>query len=457
VDGGDAIREWRGPGRGRVRRGAGRQVSRRIFERPPRTTTALRQASGAPSARGSPPSLNRREVGAAPAAQRGPRDVSLPSSPNGARPSARRGPAARQGGGEDLRTPTRGVRRAGAARGARGGAAAARAARRPPRRAAAAPAAAAAATRHGPRPPRRARRRRRCGVCRRRRRPVPRGGRAAGAARQQRGRGGGAAAAEQAAGAVWRRRAAHRARAALRGARARAPLAAPFAFRPLRRACLAAPPPTQAPPPPPPRAQAVQAQLQRCELLVKIGQFDGARMQLREGAFKSLRLDLGYGQEMYRLVPEKVRRWGGAWRRSGAWRRAACCRPPMSGRRADGRPAALARRSHILNPPPPRPRADGARGGGGRRAPRRRAQAARGARGGGADHPAADGAAGRAVRGGGARGRAQLTAGGLLCTRPAPPPWLALPQRPRSVAGLAVALPDGQPRRALVAFVHTLV
>jgi hypothetical protein len=52
--------------------------------------------------------------------------------------------------------------------------------------------------------------------------------------------------------------------------------------------------------------QAVQAQLQRCELLVRIGQYDNARMQLREGAFKTLRLDLGYGQEMYRLVSQQV-------------------------------------------------------------------------------------------------------------------------------------------------------
>ena len=58
---------------------------------------------------------------------------------------------------------------------------------------------------------------------------------------------------------------------------------------------------------PPFEPQAVQAQLQRCELLVRIGQYDNARMQLREGAFKTLRLDLGYGQEMYRLVSQQVR------------------------------------------------------------------------------------------------------------------------------------------------------
>jgi len=57
------------------------------------------------------------------------------------------------------------------------------------------------------------------------------------------------------------------------------------------------------------RFESVQAQLQRCQLLVKINQYDNARMQLREGAFKSLRMDLGYGQEMYRLVPEKVGAW----------------------------------------------------------------------------------------------------------------------------------------------------
>ncbi|KAI8466960.1 MAG: hypothetical protein J3K34DRAFT_47535 [Monoraphidium minutum] len=56
------------------------------------------------------------------------------------------------------------------------------------------------------------------------------------------------------------------------------------------------------------RLEAVQAQLQRCELLVKIGQYDNARMQLREGAFKTLRMDLGYGQEMYRLVSQTMAR-----------------------------------------------------------------------------------------------------------------------------------------------------
>jgi hypothetical protein len=60
--------------------------------------------------------------------------------------------------------------------------------------------------------------------------------------------------------------------------------------------------------PPPARPQAVQAQLQRCELLVKIKQYDSARMQLREGAFKTLRMDLAYlGQEMDRLVTQQAR------------------------------------------------------------------------------------------------------------------------------------------------------
>ena len=75
----------------------------------------------------------------------------------------------------------------------------------------------------------------------------------------------------------------------------------------------------RAAPLPPPSSQAVQAQLQRCELLVKINQYDNARMQLREGAFSKLRLDLGYGQEMYRLVSEKVRRGAGGWVGVGGW------------------------------------------------------------------------------------------------------------------------------------------
>eukprot|EP00882_Tetradesmus_deserticola_P023427 GHRQ01025493.1.p1 GENE.GHRQ01025493.1~~GHRQ01025493.1.p1 ORF type:complete len:205 (+),score=40.82 GHRQ01025493.1:554-1168(+) len=48
-------------------------------------------------------------------------------------------------------------------------------------------------------------------------------------------------------------------------------------------------------------------QLQRIELLVKIDQYDNARMALRQGSFQSLRMDLGYGQEMYRVVTPQVR------------------------------------------------------------------------------------------------------------------------------------------------------
>lgn len=47
-------------------------------------------------------------------------------------------------------------------------------------------------------------------------------------------------------------------------------------------------------------------QLQRIELLVKIDQYDNARMALRQGSFQSLRMDLGYGQEMYRVVKPQV-------------------------------------------------------------------------------------------------------------------------------------------------------
>lgn len=49
-------------------------------------------------------------------------------------------------------------------------------------------------------------------------------------------------------------------------------------------------------------------------LLVRIKQYDSARMQLREGAFKSLRMDLGYGVELTRLVSQKVRACGGRGR-----------------------------------------------------------------------------------------------------------------------------------------------
>ncbi|GBF99206.1 hypothetical protein Rsub_12465 [Raphidocelis subcapitata] len=58
------------------------------------------------------------------------------------------------------------------------------------------------------------------------------------------------------------------------------------------------------------RFEAAQAQLQRIELLLKIsedgGQYDSARLKLREGAFKTLRLDLGYAQELTRVVPQKA-------------------------------------------------------------------------------------------------------------------------------------------------------
>lgn len=53
-------------------------------------------------------------------------------------------------------------------------------------------------------------------------------------------------------------------------------------------------------------AQGVQQQLQRIELLVKIQQYDTARMQLRQGSFKSLRSDLRYESE-YRGVQPEVR------------------------------------------------------------------------------------------------------------------------------------------------------
>lgn len=54
--------------------------------------------------------------------------------------------------------------------------------------------------------------------------------------------------------------------------------------------------------------QGAQQQLQRIELLVKIQQFDNARMALRQGSFKSLRSDLRYESE-YRGVQPEVRQW----------------------------------------------------------------------------------------------------------------------------------------------------
>lgn len=56
--------------------------------------------------------------------------------------------------------------------------------------------------------------------------------------------------------------------------------------------------------------QGAQQQLQRIELLVKIQQFDNARMALRQGSFKSLRSDLRYESE-YRGVQPEVRGSGG--------------------------------------------------------------------------------------------------------------------------------------------------
>eukprot|EP00879_Flechtneria_rotunda_P014373 GHRR01015017.1.p1 GENE.GHRR01015017.1~~GHRR01015017.1.p1 ORF type:complete len:209 (+),score=62.14 GHRR01015017.1:150-776(+) len=56
------------------------------------------------------------------------------------------------------------------------------------------------------------------------------------------------------------------------------------------------------------RLTAAVQQLQRIELLTKINQYDNARMLLRSGSFKTLRMDLGYGQEMYKVIqPEAVR------------------------------------------------------------------------------------------------------------------------------------------------------
>jgi len=51
-------------------------------------------------------------------------------------------------------------------------------------------------------------------------------------------------------------------------------------------------------------SQGAQQQLQRIELLVKIQQYDNARMQLRQGSFKSLRSDLRYESEYRGVEPE---------------------------------------------------------------------------------------------------------------------------------------------------------
>lgn len=62
----------------------------------------------------------------------------------------------------------------------------------------------------------------------------------------------------------------------------------------------------------PPMQQGAQQQLQRIELLVKIQQYDNARMQLREGSFKSLRSDLRYEAE-YRGVEPEVSQQLASW------------------------------------------------------------------------------------------------------------------------------------------------
>lgn len=54
-----------------------------------------------------------------------------------------------------------------------------------------------------------------------------------------------------------------------------------------------------------PGSQAAEDQLQRIQLLVQLKQYDNARMQLREGAFKNLRGDLRY-EELYRGVAAQV-------------------------------------------------------------------------------------------------------------------------------------------------------
>lgn len=54
-------------------------------------------------------------------------------------------------------------------------------------------------------------------------------------------------------------------------------------------------------------AQAAEQQLSRVELLVKLEQHDEARLVLRQGAFSSLRMDLGYGQEVFRVLQPQVR------------------------------------------------------------------------------------------------------------------------------------------------------
>lgn len=67
--------------------------------------------------------------------------------------------------------------------------------------------------------------------------------------------------------------------------------------------------------------QAVQDQLQRIRLLVQLGDFDNARLVMRNGAFSALRGDLRYESE-YRGVNAEVSGCGGCWRLPG-WRREA--------------------------------------------------------------------------------------------------------------------------------------
>ena len=58
----------------------------------------------------------------------------------------------------------------------------------------------------------------------------------------------------------------------------------------------------------------MRAQLSRVELLVKLGQYDEARLQLREGALSKVRMDLAYGQEVYTAItPQASRRRLGSW------------------------------------------------------------------------------------------------------------------------------------------------
>lgn len=75
------------------------------------------------------------------------------------------------------------------------------------------------------------------------------------------------------------------------------------------------------------QSQGAQQQLQRIELLVKIQQYDNARMQLRQGSFKSLRSDLRYESE-YRGVQPEVREQLASWV-SQLMTEAGCCQCPF--------------------------------------------------------------------------------------------------------------------------------